>query len=74
MAVLGLHCCVGFSLFVESRGCSLGAVRGLLIAGASLVSEAGSVGFGNRGSWVQKLHVRPLEHRLNSCGAQAYFL
>ena len=30
MAVLGLHCCAGFSLVVESRGYSLVAVCGLL--------------------------------------------
>ena len=30
-----------FSLAVESRGCSLVAVRGFLIAAASLVSEHG---------------------------------
>lgn len=35
MAVLGLPCCADFSLVGESRGCSLVAVNGLLIAGAS---------------------------------------
>ena len=30
MAVLGLHCCAGFSLVVESRGYSIVAVCGLL--------------------------------------------
>ena len=42
MAVLGLHCCglvVGFSLVLVNRGYSLFAVRGLLIAEASLVME-----------------------------------
>ena len=39
LAVLGLHCCVGFSLVVESRGYSLVAVCGLLIAMASLIEE-----------------------------------
>ena len=36
LAVLGLHCCVGFSLVVVSGGYSLVAVVGLLIAVASL--------------------------------------
>ena len=42
MAVLGLHCCVGFSLAVESRGHSLVGVQGVLlivVGGASLVPE-----------------------------------
>ena len=37
LAVLGLHCCVGFSLAVVSCGHALLAVHGLLIAVASLV-------------------------------------
>ena len=41
LAVLGLHCCVGFSLVVASGGYSLNAVRGLLIVEASLVVECG---------------------------------
>ena len=39
LAVLGLSCCVGFSLVVTSGGYSLVAVCGLLIAVASLVVE-----------------------------------
>ena len=39
LAVLGLSCCVGFSLVVASGGYSLLAVCGLLIAVASLVVE-----------------------------------
>jgi len=39
MAVLGLHCCAGFSLVVESGSCSLAAGQGLLIAVASLSAE-----------------------------------
>ena len=39
LAVLGLSCCVGFSLVVASGGYSLRAVCGLLIAVASLVVE-----------------------------------
>ena len=41
MAVLGLHCCPGFSLVEASGGSSLVAVCGLLIAVASLVDEQG---------------------------------
>ena len=37
MAVLGLHCCTGFSLVAESGSHSLGAVHGLLTVVASLV-------------------------------------
>ena len=36
---LGLCCCAGFSLVVESRGCSLVVMHGLLIVVASLVAE-----------------------------------
>ena len=41
MAVLGLRCCVGFSLVVVSGGYSLFVVHGLLIVVASLVAEHG---------------------------------
>ena len=39
MTLLGLRCCVGFSLVVASEGYCLGAVLGLLAAVASLVAE-----------------------------------
>ena len=39
LAVLGLHCCVGFGLAVASRGYSLDAVHRLLFAVVSLVAE-----------------------------------
>ena len=42
LAVLGVHCCVSFSLVVMSRGCCLVAgVHGRLIAVACLVAEDG---------------------------------
>ena len=41
LAVLGLCCCGGFSLVEASRGYSLVAVCGLLIAAASLIVEQG---------------------------------
>jgi len=39
LVVLGLHCCAGLSLVVESRGYSLAVVHRLLIAVAPLVAE-----------------------------------
>ena len=39
--MLGLHCCVGFSLVVVSKGYSVVVVHGLLIAVVSLVVEHG---------------------------------
>ena len=63
--VLGLHCCTGFSLVVESRGYSLVAILRLLMAMDSpLVTEHGlsrHMGFSSCSSWA-------LEHRLSSCG------
>ena len=41
LAVLGLHCCMGFSLVVASRGYSLVAVCRLLTVVASLAAEPG---------------------------------
>ena len=62
LAVLGLRCCEGFSLFVESGGHSLVAVHGLLTAVASLVAElrlwgtrtsvVEAHGLSSRGSWA----------------------
>ena len=37
--MLGLHCCAGFSLGAVSKGYSLVAVCGLLVAVTSLVAE-----------------------------------
>ena len=36
LAVLGLHCCLGFALVVVSGGSSLVSVTGLLLVGVSL--------------------------------------
>ena len=52
LGVLGLHCCVGFSLVAESEGRSLAALRRLLIVVASLV---GHMGFGCCSTWAQHL-------------------
>ena len=56
---LGLHCCSGFSLVAVNGGFSL---RWLL-----LLQSTGSrhTGFSSCGSWA-------LEHRINSCGQDAY--
>ena len=51
MAVLGLCCCLGFSLVAANGGYSLVAVPGLLIAVASLVACR----FCTCGTWAQKL-------------------
>ena len=68
MAVVGLHCCMCFSLVV-SRGYSGCGVqtshwRGLSCWGAQAL---GCPGFGSWGS-------QALEHRLSSCGSWAYLL
>ena len=39
LAVLGLHCCADFSLVAVSRRYSLVAMRGFLLAVASLVAK-----------------------------------
>ena len=41
MAVLSFPCSAGFSLVAESEGYSLGSLRGLLVAAASLAVEQG---------------------------------
>ena len=71
-----MHCCAGFCLAAASRGYSLVAVCGLLVAGASLAVEHGL-----EGMWASVLVARglsscgsgPLEHRLSNSGAWAYF-
>ena len=70
-AVLGLQCCLGFSLLTASGGCSLVAMRWFITAVVSPVAEHRFQGvwasvvaacrLSSCGSWV-------LEHRLNNCG------
>ena len=72
LAVLSFHGCIGSSLVAASRGYSLVAVRGLLIAAASLVAEHRL--WGTRASAAEapglcSCSSQALEHRLNSCGA-----
>ena len=77
LAVPCLRSCVGFSLVVESRGYSLVAVCGLLIAVTSLVAEHGL-----QVVWTSVVAAHGLsscssrspEHRLNSFGAWAQLL
>ena len=55
LAVLGLCCCEGFSLVVESRGYSLVVVARLLTAVSSFDAEQsrGLSGFSSCGVWTQ---------------------
>ena len=62
LAVLGLCCCIGFSLVAESEDCSLVEVCGLLIVVASLAAEHRLSG--GRPSVVGA-------HGLSTCGSQA---
>ena len=67
VAVLGLHCCRGFSLVVLSRGCSLVVVNGLLVEAASLVWSTGSrfTGFSSCSSWALDTGSVGEVHRLS---------
>ena len=67
LAVLGFHCCAGFSLVTESQGNSLAAVCELLISVASLVVEACRIA----ACGLSGCSSLALERRLNSSGAQA---
>ena len=65
LAMLGLCCCVDFSLVLASRGYSLVGVCGFFTVVASCGAWAlGCVDFRNSGS-------QALEHRFHSGGAQA---
>ena len=73
LAVLGLFCCVGFSLVAESGDYSLAVVLGLHLV-SSLAAELKL-----EGTWVSGVAARglsccgsqALERRLNSCGTRA---
>ena len=58
LAVLGLLCCVGFSLVVKSGDHCLVAVGGLLIAVASLVAELRLQARGLNSCGLRALHCR----------------
>ena len=73
LAVLGLHCCVAFSLVAGSGGHSLGVVCRLLIAVAYC---CGPQVLGSRASVVvvpglSSCGSQALEHGLSRCGAWA---
>ena len=77
LAALGLRCYAGFSLVVESRGCSLVEVCRLLLAVASLAAElrlwgARASGVGAHG--LGSSSYQALEYRLNNCSTWAYLL
>ena len=61
LAALGLHCCARAFSSCSEWGLLFTAVRGLLIAVASLVAEHRLSSCGSQA----------LEHRLSSCGARA---
>ena len=68
LAVLGLHCCVGFSIVTASSGYSLAMIHGFSLQGLLLLQSMASralcaYGLSSCSSWT-------LEHRLSSCGAQ----
>ena len=67
--MLGLYCCVDFSLVVASRGYSPAAVRGLLIAVAPLVAMASHCS-GSRAHGLNSCSSQASEHRLSRCGKQ----
>ena len=68
-AVLGLCCCMGFSLAVERGSDSAVAVCGFSLWYLVLVW---STGF--REGVFSSCDSQPLEHRLNSCGIWAWLL
>ena len=77
LTVLGLHCCSGLSLAAASGGYTLVAVRGLLIASASLAVEhtlQGTLSSLVVACGLSSCSSRAPEHRLNSCGTQAWLL
>ena len=75
--MLGLHCCADFSLVAVSRGYSLAAVQGLLLAMASLVATDRL-----QGLWTSAVAARGSSgcgfqdpgYRLHSCAAWAQCL
>ena len=62
LSVLGLWCCMGFSLVAASRGFNLVAACGLLIAVASLALEPRP-----QGTWASVV----VAHGLSICDSQA---
>ena len=53
LAMLGFHCCMGFSFIAVSRSYCLVVAHRLLIAVVSLVDYAlGHIGFNSGGAWA----------------------
>ena len=72
LTVLGLCCCMGFSLVSVRGGNSLVAVHELLITVASLWStDSTELGFQKLQHVGSGVVVPGLEHRLGSCGIRA---
>ena len=77
LAVLGVHCCTGFSPVVASEGYSLVAVSRLLIVLPSHIAELGLQGTQASVVEARGLSVcssQALEHSLNSCGTLGQLL
>ena len=73
--MLGLHVFVGFSVVVESRGYSLAAVRGPLIAVASRVRpRLGARASGVAARGLSSYSSQALELGLQSCDAWTQLL
>ena len=64
LAVLGLHCCAGFSPVAARGRATLSLVLRLLVAVIAVADHKRSVGFSSCSSWT-------LEHRINSWGTWA---
>ena len=80
LAVLGLHCCKGFSLVLVSRGYSWLQSMGFSLQWLSLQSTGSSVytcmcmcvrASVDMAHGLNRCGSRALEHMFNSCGAQA---
>ena len=57
--MLGLDCCMGFSLVAASRGCCLGTVRGLLAPAPPVVER------GLQGVWTQYVSAPGLQNTVS---------
>ena len=72
LAVLGLRCCVGFSIVAASSDYSLAMIHGFSLQGLlllqSMACNKGSMGFSSCASGFSSCSSWTLEHRLSSCG------
>ena len=79
LVVLGLHCCMSFSLVALSRGYSLAEMCGRLSVVVSLVAKPVLCNPGARASEAaarrrSSCGSKTLRHRFSGCGAQAWLL